>query len=259
MFLYYSHIQVDPTTLIESVKASNNIFMGEMAICLILIIALIIVERYINRSDTKKVTSNQGIETGKETKKNYFSADEMFKRKSTNRSMTVGIKTFKTSDINMENDTVKNFFKDMEEDNAGGESSLEKIKITPQQKCKFYIHWVILIVSHVFVFWYIPISGNMTLYDTPECMDPDNKEYGCKSFHKNPFLRIFYVIILTFIMLSALQIKYGMPTSRKASSVGASDTFPAYIGAVAYMSIPFAVEVRCLIDYCFSETSLDNF
>jgi hypothetical protein len=53
---YYSMISVDKTTLIESVKTSNKLFMGEMALCLVAVMSLIVVERYINRSDTKKNT-----------------------------------------------------------------------------------------------------------------------------------------------------------------------------------------------------------
>lgn len=53
---YYSYISVDKTTLIESVKTSNKLFMGEMALCLVAVMSLIVVERYINRSDTKKAT-----------------------------------------------------------------------------------------------------------------------------------------------------------------------------------------------------------
>jgi len=53
---YYGMISVDKTTLIESVKNSNKLFMGEMALCLVAFMSLIVVERYINRSDTKKNT-----------------------------------------------------------------------------------------------------------------------------------------------------------------------------------------------------------
>jgi len=82
VFLYYAHISVDPTILIDSVAASNNIFMGEMAICLIGIISLIIIERYINRSDTKKVTS-RGLDVNDKDKKKTMGSDQMFKRAST--------------------------------------------------------------------------------------------------------------------------------------------------------------------------------
>jgi hypothetical protein len=89
VFLYYAHISVDPTILIDSVAASNNIFMGEMAICLIGIIALIILERYINRSDTKKVTSRGLDVNDKDKNKSHLGSDQMFKRASTQRSMTI--------------------------------------------------------------------------------------------------------------------------------------------------------------------------
>jgi len=148
----------------------------------------------------------------------------------------------------------------MENDGVGeGGATLEMTKITKQTKCKFYMHWIVLIVAHIFVFWYIPISGNTTLYGTPRCMDPEKNDFGCTNFHKNGFLRLFYFFILMFIMLSALQIKYGLPTSRIASSVTSSYTFGQYMLAVAYQSIPFAIEVRCILDYTFSKTSLDNF
>jgi hypothetical protein len=212
VFLYYSRISVDPATLIDSVKASNNIFMGEMALCLIAVISLIIVERYINRSDTKKVTS-RGVDFMEKESKTILKKDQMFKRASTQRSMTISLKTMKTSDVNMEDDSVKDFFKQIQNETTGVNDSEEKTKITTQQKCKFYLHWIILIFVHIFVFWYIPISGNLTLYETPECPPGEASQlYGCKSFHKNPYLRLFYFFFVMYLLLSALQIKHGMPT-----------------------------------------------
>lgn len=40
----------------------------------------------------------------------------------------------------------------------------DKIKITMQQKTKFILHWFVLIVGHLYVFWYVPIYGNIKLY-----------------------------------------------------------------------------------------------
>lgn len=101
-------ISVDKTSLIESVRTSNKLFMGEMALCLVFVMSLIVVERYINRSDTKK-TTQQGIEMG--DKKSYVNKDKMFNRSSTARSMTMSLRTMKTSDIDMtQDDSVKDFF-----------------------------------------------------------------------------------------------------------------------------------------------------
>ena len=44
-----------------------------------------------------------------------------------------------------------------------------RTKITSQQKTKYMMHMVILIVVHLFVFWFIPITGNYKLYGTAKC------------------------------------------------------------------------------------------
>ena len=47
---------------------------------------------------------------------------------------------------------------------------------------------------------------------------------------------------------------------KKPSSVLQYDDSPlALIGSKIYAGIPFATEIRCLLDYTFSKTSLDNF
>jgi hypothetical protein len=100
-------ISVDKTTLIEAVKNSNGLFMGEMALCLVVVMILIVVERYINRSDTKR--PHKGFEMGE--KKSYVNKEKMFNRTNTARQNTISLKTMKTSDIDMElDDTVKEFY-----------------------------------------------------------------------------------------------------------------------------------------------------
>ena len=37
------------------------------------------------------------------------------------------------------------------------------------------------------------------------------------------------------------------------------NTIPGMIGAQVFMAIPFAIEVRCLLDFTFSKTALDVF
>ena len=39
-----------------------------------------------------------------------------------------------------------------------------RTKITNQQKTKFLLHWLMLIGGHIYVFWFIPITGNYELY-----------------------------------------------------------------------------------------------
>lgn len=78
------------------------LFPFSMASQLLLIITVIIIERYANRSDTKKIEEKRTIgDEEEDKKKTFFSNDDMFKRTTTQRSMTVKLKTVKTSDLDM--------------------------------------------------------------------------------------------------------------------------------------------------------------
>jgi hypothetical protein len=56
-------MSVDQSEFLDSVKSNNNIFKGEMAVVLILVITIIIIERYVNRSDTKAAQDGGKLET----------------------------------------------------------------------------------------------------------------------------------------------------------------------------------------------------
>jgi hypothetical protein len=84
IFLFYPLISVDQAALLDSVKSTNNIFKGEMAVSLIVVIAIIIIERYVNRSDTKAM-SNKSLDDQTQ----FFKDQEMFKTASQERAMTM--------------------------------------------------------------------------------------------------------------------------------------------------------------------------
>jgi len=69
---------------------------GNMVICLVALISLMIIERYVNRTDTKEEKEGR-ISDGE--KKNFFKNEDMFKRASTMRSMTIKLKTMRTTDL----------------------------------------------------------------------------------------------------------------------------------------------------------------
>lgn len=84
----------------------------------------------------------------------------MFKRTTTQRSMTVKLKTVKTSDLDMSSSAAQEFLSSFGNEDDGSDIEDSRIKITAQQKTKFIIHWVVLIGVHVYCFWFIPIKGN---------------------------------------------------------------------------------------------------
>lgn len=97
IFLFYPLISVDQASLLDSEKNTNNIFKGEMAVSLIIVIAIIIIERYVNRSDTKAM-SNKGLDNQTQ----FFKEQEMVKTASQDRAMTVKLQTIKTSDLDVQ-------------------------------------------------------------------------------------------------------------------------------------------------------------
>lgn len=98
VFMKYGQMSVDQATYLKN--SNNSIFKGDMVICLLFIILVILIERYIGRSDTKEVNQNTNL-TSADSEKKFFSSDEMF-RTSTNRSMTVKLKTMNTSDLDIQ-------------------------------------------------------------------------------------------------------------------------------------------------------------
>lgn len=187
----------------------------------------------------------------------------MLKRAQTNRSMTVKLKTMKTADLDINDQGSQELLNEMADDQD--QQDIESFaKVSKQQKLKFIMHWIILISSHYFVFFYIPFKGNDDLYgpeDGPLCDDANLEKfkYGCRNFHSSIYLIIFYTLICAYLWVSAIQMRYGFPTFKIASSIMASSEWYYGILGIIYMQIPFAAELRCLFDFVFTNTALDIF
>jgi len=184
----YGHMSVDQAEYLTNSKNNNSIFKGDMVICLLTVIVIMVIERYVNRSDTKAV-DQKGFES-EQDKPGFFGQDTLFERTSTSRSMTVKLKTMKTADLDMQDNAAQDFLKSMYGGDESGDSQFDdtRTKITTNQKTKYVMHWVLLISAHIFVFWFIPITGNLKLYGTSTCSDEEQRTYGCKNFHKNVYL-----------------------------------------------------------------------
>ncbi len=85
-----------------------------------------------------------------------------------------------------------------------------------------------LILVHLAVFWYYPISGNLALYGSPICED-NKAAYGCKNFKYNKVLRIAYVLYVFYFIFSSLQIKYGLPQFKRVTSTAYENDL-SYVG-----------------------------
>jgi hypothetical protein len=53
IFFCYGNLSVDQSQFLKNSENNNNIFKGDMATCLLIVIIVVILERYVNRTDTK--------------------------------------------------------------------------------------------------------------------------------------------------------------------------------------------------------------
>ena len=64
--------------------------------------------------------------------------------------------------------------------NGMDDIEIAQTKVTSQQLTKFFLHWLMLFGVHFMIFWYYPLKGNTSLYDTAIC--PEYHPYGCRDF-----------------------------------------------------------------------------
>jgi hypothetical protein len=104
VLLYFEQLYVSQSDLLESANFNNSgIFNGAMAVCLLSIVFLIFLERYISRTDTKAAEGNKMTikEEMAEERKGFFK--DLFERSGTGRSMTVKLlKTMRTADLDVQ-------------------------------------------------------------------------------------------------------------------------------------------------------------
>ena len=82
VFIFYQNFTVDPSVF-KFISGQSAIFKGDMAVTLLVLIVIIIIERYANRTDTKAVEDDKRKKKDPAEKANFFSQDEVFSRTST--------------------------------------------------------------------------------------------------------------------------------------------------------------------------------
>ena len=78
---------------------------------------------------------------------------------------------------------------------------------------KLYLQWIMIFVMHASLFFYLPIQGNMKLHGTIYCdlRYITTSNYSCNDINRNPSLWWFYGLCCTYLFVSALQIRHGLP------------------------------------------------
>lgn len=131
---------------------------------------------------------------------------------------------------------------------------LKKASVIFATGCKVVMHIVLTVAVHAVVFWVLPILGNVRISGSVTCRE--GRE--CNNFQRNWALRVFYCLWLVYLIISAVQLRVGMPTIREGS-------FPLtqYQSLCSkwlfqiYLQIPFLFELRTMTDWAFTSTALD--
>ena len=105
---------------------------------------------------------------------------------------------------------------------------------------KIISHYLILIFIHIILFIYLPTSTKIL-------------------FYQNTSLVFLYLLISIYFFFSSLQIKHGFPLYTRGQYLTDSPSTQNRIAFKTYRNIPFLYELRAILDWSITRTSLDLF
>ena len=128
--------------------------------------------------------------------------------------------------------------------------------------CKLFMHITLAVFVHLLVFFLYPLTGNVKVGGEITCKEPKSTHYAditsCNDFEINFALRWFYFLYLVYLIVSALQLKLGVPSYRKGSLPLTHNYYLVSKWAFqVYLQLPFLFELRTLTDWAFTKTALD--
>ena len=120
---------------------------------------------------------------------------------------------------------------------------------------KYLLHIIITIFAHIFIFFYLPIKGNINIGNAFYCIEGED----CNDFLYNPALIVFYCLYVIYLIGSGLQVKYGFYDLKRKSLLKYGNSSISGGIYAAYKAIPFFYEIKLAIDWTFTSTCLDLF
>ena len=122
---------------------------------------------------------------------------------------------------------------------------------------KYILHIFLTILSHLFIFFYIPMLGNYNIYNATYCIKNIYIE-ECNDFKKNIATIFFYILYLFYLIFSALQIKYGF-YDLKRTSIFKDIKYKQGLFYQIYKMIPFYYPLKNVIDWALTPTTFGIF
>ena len=129
---------------------------------------------------------------------------------------------------------------------------IQKEKFNKPLLNKYILHIFTTIFCHFMIFFYFPIKGNINLGNEHFCEFGTNRP--CNDFNCNYYMIIFYIIYLFYLLLSAVQIKFGFyDIKRKSLFKKNNDEMYSNLCSL-FKAIPFLNEIKNAIDWTFTST-----
>ena len=231
LFFFFNKLDGQSEDISQSLIA--NQFQGRMVISVVIVVILIIFDRYVyiqhtsialNDTEEDEVQYMADIRKGKEFQKAF--TFKGIARKFLSRGQDVDVNAKKLDER----------FKEKKKKKVRHEKAIKKLLII-----KLVLHSILLIVVHAMVFWYFTSLTGVAFYND-----------------KNLYLQIFYVLYIVYLTFEAQQFRFGLPSFTEVSfplmrhiSIYSSGLFKIYKG------MPFLYELRTVIDWTFTKTSLN--
>ena len=105
---------------------------------------------------------------------------------------------------------------------------------------KVFLHYILIFWIHYIVFILIPLNNHISVFN-------------------NIYLKIFYILCSIYLYFSACQIKHGYPLITKGQSFISSTNISNKFAFKFLRNIPFLFELRAILDWTITKTSLDLF
>ena len=118
---------------------------------------------------------------------------------------------------------------------------------------KYVLYIFIVIFVHFLTFVYFPMKGNVNSGNEVFCTEKGK----CNDFNSNKALIFFYIFYLFYLIPSALQIKYGFNDMKRKSVLKRSPSDLNNVLVNIYQQIPFLNEIKNILDWTLTSTSLD--
>ena len=122
---------------------------------------------------------------------------------------------------------------------------------------KYILYILLIILSHLFIFFYITMEGNYNINNAFYCIREQPTD-ECNDFLENSTTVIYYLLFLVYHIFSSLQIKYGFYDIKRKSIFKNINSIHGLLYN-GYKLIPFYYPLKNIVDWTFTPTSLNLF